>query len=293
MSNQTTTTKTFPPLELTRVIPALAEANAMKGTEELMPNACFMQVDRCIDLKERRYVMLKEPSPPLPKGKFTPAQQFWTSASNPKESFNLFARISTVGCSDMENKAAAMALVGQLIDHQLVCNGIPVLEWGLCRTTITKGLLTLVYKWDLKQDMSQWDSDTQASAHNFLYFVIRRNEIDSQPTTMYFDLSALQYGVLDTPHKTTMPIPYVFSDRESCAETYPHIYGEQVTKWKTTKNILDEYLRFGEMLVRNELPLEGNDNVEQKRKIIQLMTNFAKFKRALQLVIMETSKSRV
>jgi hypothetical protein len=278
-----------PTLELTRVIPALAEANAAKSEQDIMPTACYKQVDRCIDLKGRRYVMLKEHAQPLPKGQFTTPGKFWPSAPNPRESFNLFARMSAVGCSDMENKAAALALMGALLDRRLVCNGVPVQEWGLCKTKVTGSLITVVYKWDLAQPMSTWDAEAQNANHNFLYFVVRMNEVDTQPVTMYYDLSALQYGVLDSPHKTSMPIPYVFSDRESCVQTHPEVYAE-ACKWKSTENIRDEYLSLGQMLLNKELPLGEENDVEQRRKCIQLLLNFQKFKATLELVAQEMRK---
>lgn len=274
------------PLELTRLVPALAEANASKSADEPMPTACFKEVDRSLTLNGRQYVMLREPAKELPKGQFTSPAKFWSTAPDPKHSFNLFARISTIGCSDMENKAAALAIVGALLDRELVCNGVPVSEWGLCRTRVTGGLLTLVYKWDLEKPMSTWDAQAQSATHNFLYFVIRKNALDSQPITMYFDMSALQYGILDTPHKAGMPIPYVFSDRESCVATHPEVYGG-AEKWKSSSQIRDEYVALGQKILTQELPLGANDNVEEKRKIIQLLTGLHKFKATLELVLKE------
>jgi len=273
-------------LELSRIVPALAEANASKGADEPMPLACFREVDRCLELKRRKYVMLKEPATPLPKGRFIPPQQFWRTAPAPRDSFNLFARVSTIGCSDTENKAVAMALVGALLDRQLVCNGKPVLEWGLCRTRVTSGLLTLVYRWDPAQDVSSWDAEAQSSSHSFLYFVV--DSAPAQPLTMYWDLSALQFGIFDTPHKTAMPIPYVFADADSCRATHPEVYGE-ASKWKNSEQIREEYLSLGQMIVRQELPLGPEADIEQKRKIVQLLTNMQKFKSTLELVRAERS----
>lgn len=277
-------------LELCRVVPALAEANALKSEDEPMPVACFKLVDRCIDLKGRRYVMLKEPEGPLSKGKFANPGQFWKTAPSPKESFNLFNQVSTIGCSDMENKAAALALVGALLDRQLVCNGLPVLEWGLCKTTITSGLLTIVHKWNLAEPMNTWDAQAQSSTHNFLYFVIRTAPLEPL-VTMYYDLSALQFGILDAPHKTSMPIPYVFSDKQSCVDTHPRVYA-QAEKWKSIEQIENEYIALGNLLLKGELPLDKDSDVEQRRKILQLLTNFQKFKVALQAVAMEGDREQ-
>ena len=277
------------PLELSRAIPALAESNASKSEDEIMPIACFKQIDRCLTVNSREYVLLREPNPAPPKGRFTSPQTFWPKAPSPRDSFNMFARISTIGCSDMENKAAAMALVDVLGNgRQLVCNGVPVQEWGLCQTRIaTSKLLTLVYSWDLNKEFKSWDAELQSNRHNFLYFVVKRSEIDSQPITLYYDLAALQYGIFDTPHKTTMPVPYVFADRESCIEMHPDVYGE-ASQWKNSEQIEAEYHALVEMVKTQTLPIGAEDDMEQQRKIKQLLINLQKFKSTLQLVLAET-----
>lgn len=280
--------KQLPTIELTRIIPALAEANAMKGEDEPMPKACFMMVDRCIQLKGREYVLLKESTGPSSK-RFTPPQVFWKTAPTPKHSFNLFARVSSVGCSDMENKAAALAIADMLRRRQLVCKGVPVREWGLCKTTITNGLLSLVYKWDLSRPQTEWDFESQQSQHNFLYFVVGINQLDPQPITMLYDLSAIQYGVMEIGHEHRMPIPYVFAERTSCVDSYPHIYAE-TELWKDSKQI-DSELYSVEELVRSGLfPIPSHVDPEQSRKSIQLLQNFSKFQSALLAVCEEQSQ---
>lgn len=278
-----------PIIELTLLIPALAEANAMKEENEPMPKACFMKVDRCIKLKDKEFVLLKDTG--STSNRFTPPQNFWPTAPTPKHSFNLFARISTIGFSDMENKAAAFALADALRTRRLVCKGVPVREWGLCKTTITHGLINLVYSWDLSKPQSEWDFESQQGGHNFLYFVVGVNEIDSQPVTMFYDLSALQYGVMDTPHEYRMPIPYVFDDKFTCIKNHPNVYAE-ACRWKDAEQIEQELCSVEEMLATGEFPIPMSKDSEQSRKSIQLLQNLSKFQAALRTVCMVSSEQQ-
>lgn len=247
------------PKEVLHFIPFIASKNAHKDSIDL-PSACFMTVDRIIDLKKRKNIFMKKES----LGDEMTDPQYFYPKMNPIESSNLFSRVSCLGCSENENRSLYIALYKHFVEKdngEMTIAGNQVLEFGLCKSVVKVEVLSIIYDYDENSGVDKWDAVHQSNLHEFLYFKLQ-SPSDSDEGYFFCDLSAIQYGVDEFFKQGNDIIPLLFGHYKDICETYGDVYGHfEVSKSSSSS---ENFLSLEKDLEKLKMGSEAEKKIYEK-----------------------------
>lgn len=214
-------------LNLQHAIHSLLIKNCEKNFDDGddMPNACFQKVERIISLKGRKNIFMDAKS--FTKDQLTNPEEFFPGAASKRESLELFYRTSHIGCCETENFCALMTIHRKLKEYDsLMYKDKKIIDYGICISRPSIDLLSIIYEWDPKKSVEEWETIHQKAVHEFIYFRLDNNDI------IYLDLTIVQFGVFDSfiEEPDIGYISVVFDYSSKVIERYPAIYSGATLK---------------------------------------------------------------